>query len=192
MERRSYEKYRWFFTSGGTLVVGGKSAEQNEEIISRIMKIKNYTVFHTASPGSPFCVIKNPTEKEIKEVAIFTACFSQDWKRAKKEVEVHIFSSEQIVKKKGMKIGTFGIRGEIKKLKAKLGLVLDFQKGKLRALPLSASKNPILKIVPGDLTKEQAAQKIAEIIKDKLCYPIRKEEILQAIPSNKISVKKLK
>ena len=28
-----YKKFRWFFTSSGLLVVGGKSAEQNEAVV---------------------------------------------------------------------------------------------------------------------------------------------------------------
>ena len=30
---KDYKKYRWFFTSSDNLVIGGKSAEQNEEIM---------------------------------------------------------------------------------------------------------------------------------------------------------------
>ena len=32
---KSYEKYKWFVTSSGKLVMGGKNAEQNEEIMSQ-------------------------------------------------------------------------------------------------------------------------------------------------------------
>ena len=31
----NYQKFRWFYTSSGILVIGGKSAEQNEEIIKQ-------------------------------------------------------------------------------------------------------------------------------------------------------------
>ena len=186
---KPYEKYRWFFTSSGKLVMGGKSAEQNEELMSKVGGSKGFVVMHTAAPGSPFCIIKTPNKQDLQEVAVFTACFGQDWKRGKKESEVHIFESEQIKKAKGMKQGTFGILGKPKNMKVKLELALDFQKGKLRALPISAAKKPIAKISPGNLTKDQASDKIAEIIKNELCYPIKKDEIMAAIPSDKISIK---
>ena len=32
---QEHEKYRWFYTSNKHLVVGGKSAEQNEEVINK-------------------------------------------------------------------------------------------------------------------------------------------------------------
>ena len=34
----NYKKYRWFVTSSDKLVVGGKSAEQNEELVKMCMK----------------------------------------------------------------------------------------------------------------------------------------------------------
>ena len=84
MEKKiDYEKYRWFLTSAGKLVIGGKSAEQNEEIMSRAEK-EDY-IMHTSEPGSPFCVISEPSKQELEEVAVFTACFSQQWKSGKKK-----------------------------------------------------------------------------------------------------------
>ena len=44
-------------------------------------------------------------------------------------------------------------------------------------------------IKQGKLTKEEAAEKIAKKIKDKFDFPISKDEIMQAIPSDKISVR---
>lgn len=37
---QDYLKYRWFFNSSGKLVVGGKNAAQNDELLSRIKKNK--------------------------------------------------------------------------------------------------------------------------------------------------------
>ena len=96
MKILDYEKYRWFFTSSNKIVIGGKSAEQNEDIMRNIEN--EDVVMHTSSPGSPFCIISSPSEKDIEEVAIFTACFSHEWKKGKKTSEVHIFKGEQVTK----------------------------------------------------------------------------------------------
>ena len=32
----NYQKYKWFFTSSGKLVVGGKSSEQNDELLRKL------------------------------------------------------------------------------------------------------------------------------------------------------------
>ena len=187
MKILDYEKYRWFFTSSNKIVIGGKSAEQNEDIMRNIEN--EDVVMNTSSPGSPFCIISSPSEKDIEEVAIFTACFSHEWKKGKKTSEVHIFKGEQVTKNNGMKVGTFGVMGSIKRKKVQLKLALDFQKGKLRALPLSCAKKKLLVLTPGKLDKMQAAAKIKEIIRNKYNYPISTDEIMSAIPSDSISIK---
>ena len=185
---RDYKKYRWFFTSSGKLVIGGKSAEQNEEIMERI---KNEDmVMHTSSPGSPFCIIKKPNNEDIEECASYNACFSQEWKRGKKTSEVHIFSGKQVVKSGCMKTGTFGIVGAVKKKKVVLALTLCFQEKTLRAVPLkTADKQGMLIITPGRIEKEKAAEKILSLLKESFNVAVSKEDILSAIPSGGFEIK---
>jgi hypothetical protein len=179
---KDFKKYRWFFTSGGNLVIGGKSSEQNEEIMKSINA--SDIVMHTSSPGSPFCIIKNPGKNDIEECAIFNACFSQEWKRGKKKSEVHIFSGKQVVKSKGMKEGTFGISGVVKKKQVQLKLNLCFQEKILRAVPKeTAGKEGMLILTPGKIEKDKAAEKIVSMFKEKFNIVVSKEDILSAIPS---------
>ena len=186
-EKKDYEKYRWFVTSSDKLVIGGKNSNQNEEIMKSVEA--DDVIMHTSAPGSPFCVVESPSKKDIEEAAIFTACFSHEWKAGKKKCEVHVFKGEQVIKKKSMKEGTFGIMGSVNKKVVQLKLALAFQKNKLRAVPLSATKKPLVIIEPGKLGKTETAEKIMKLIKDNYNYPITKEEILQAIPSDAMSVK---
>ena len=186
--KKDYEQYRWFFTSSGKLVIGGKSAEQNEEIMSQVEK--DDVIMHTSMPGSPFCIIKTPNKKDIEEVAIFTACFSHEWKKMKLKSEIHIFKGEQVIKNKSMKKGTFGILGSFQRKKVPLKLAIDFQEGKLRAIPVNSAKKKIAVLVPGKLDKIQAAEKIMRIIKDEYSYPITKDEIMSALPSDMIEVRR--
>jgi len=177
-----FKKYRWFFTSSGALVIGGKSDSQNEEVINSARP--HEVVLHTKSPGSPFCVIKEAieeTNEDIKEAAIFCASFSQAWKKSKgKPIEVHIFTKAQIEKKKSMKKGTFGIKGKYKKIKVEPKLYLTFQEGMLRSVPFESD---IALIMPGEMKKEQAALMISK----KLEIPA--EEVMSALPAEGISVK---
>jgi len=185
-----YEKFRWFFTSKGNLVIGGKSDSQNEVVLKEHLK-PNYPVFHTASPGSPFIIIQkeNPNKEEIYEAAIFCACFSKQWKLDFRKIDVDLFYGKQIYKILGMKTGTFGVRGKIEKLTVKPELVLIIQRGKIRAVPKGTSEEIICSISQGKLNKEQATLKILKIIKSKYHLPISKEEIMAAIPSDKLEIK---
>src|SRR3989344_1597848 len=113
---QGYEKYRWFLTSNNALVVGGKNAEQNEELVKKLIKdYPKYVVMHTREPGSPFSIIlsSNPSEKDLEETAIFTGCFSRAWREKKKKTNVDIFLIEQMIKDKKMKTGTFGVVGGV-------------------------------------------------------------------------------
>lgn len=175
-----YTRFRWFFTSSGALVIGGKSAESNEEAI-RLAK-KDSIVMHTEQPGSPFCLIidEDANEKDLEETAVFCASLSKAWKAGKKSAEVHIFAGSQVYKAKGMKKGTFGVEGRAKSLKAELKLYLAFQEGKLRAVPF---KTELAELTPGSMKKEQAAEEIAKKLK------VKKEEALSALPSDNMEIK---
>jgi len=188
--QEDYRNYRWFFTANNILVVGGKSDSQNESVI-RVFSSQGYTIMHTSSPGSPFMIIQseNPSKKDLDETAIFCACFSQQWKEGKKKIDVDIFKGEQIYKNKSMKAGSFGVKGDKKTVKINPELVLVIQKGKLRAVPKTTKEKKLVSIKQGKLTKEEASEKISKIIKDKFNFPISKDEIMQAIPSDKLSVR---
>ena len=125
----NYKRYKWFFTSSNKLVIGGKSAEQNDSLISLLKsQEKDFIVMHTSSPGSPFSVIvsyiENVIKSDIKECAVFTACFSQSWKKGKKKESVDIFRLSQLTKKHGMKTGLWLVLGEIERVSVDLSLVL--------------------------------------------------------------------
>ena len=187
---KKYESCRCFFTSNNILVVGGKSDEQNEIVLTDFIK-PNYIIMHTSLPGSPFMIIQsdNPSKKDIEETAIYCACFSQQWKSGKRLIEVDIFKGEHIYKTKTMKTGTFGVKGNKKTIRVKPELVLVIQNGKLRAVPKTKELEVLAEVKQGNLTKEQAAEKISKIIKDKFHFPVSRDEIMAAIPSGKLSVK---
>ncbi|MEK6872366.1 MAG: NFACT RNA binding domain-containing protein [Nanoarchaeota archaeon] len=197
-QEEDYRKYRWFFTSSGTLVVGGKSDEQNEIVFNHFLK-KGYYVMHTSSPGSPFMIIQsdNPTSEDKEETAIFCACFSKQWKRLKNEKEkvaVDIFRAEQLYKNRLMKKGSFGVNGEKKTIVVTPALILIFQKGKLRTIAktkqtVKKGGEVLAEIKLGSLTKEQACEKIARRLKETYQFPVSKDEIMAALPSDKMSVK---
>ena len=185
--RKDYEKFRWFFTSHGFLVIGGKNSEQNEFVIKKYLG-KEDIVLHTKAPGSPFCVIKAKkgkkiSDEDIKEASIFCASFSQQWKKNTKKVEVHFFKPAQIFKEKKQKIGTFSVIGKIKKIYVGLELWLGIQKTKLRATPKPCFKKPLMKIIPGKKDKEKTIKEIQKNLKEKFKKNFSRDEIAQAIPA---------
>ncbi len=186
-----YKKYRWFFTLSGKLVVGGKSAMQNEELLKRLKRqAMNFTLMHTESPGSPFSVILSDkiTKSDIEETAVFTGCFSREWKRLKKETIIHIFALSQLYKTKKMGIGTWAVKGKVERKIAPLELFLTKQKNILRAVPEKTlkTKKYLLKITPGKIDKKDILPKIQLEIAEHL----NQEELLSALPSGGIFISK--
>ena len=189
---KNYKLFRWFYTSSGKLVVGGKNAEQNDELLKEITNSsKNYFVMHTSHPGSPFSVIISDmlkvTKKDFKECAIFTGCFSRAWKERKKKTEVHLFNSENLSKKRGMKTGTWGVSAKISEIKVDLELVLVKQKKVYRAVPeISTKKSDILlKICPGNVDKSKSLDRFKKELKD---GELDRDEILSALPAGGVRI----
>jgi predicted ribosome quality control (RQC) complex YloA/Tae2 family protein len=78
-----YEKFRWFTTSDGFLVVAGKDSVSNEVLIKKYTKQEDI-VFHAEITGSPFVVIKTEgkevSEAALKEAAEAAASYSRAWR----------------------------------------------------------------------------------------------------------------
>ena len=187
-----YTKYKWFYTSSGKLVVGGKSASQNDELLRMLKHSKNdFITAHTSEPGSPFSIIledvSKVTDQDIKECATFTACFSRAWKLGIKKASVDIFTLSQVYKLDNMKTGTWGVKGKIKKITCDLMLLLVVQKKTLRAIPPMSVKSKekiFLQIVPGTLDKKDMLPKL----QIELHEQFSNEELLSALPSGGLKI----
>ncbi len=127
-----YDKFRWFKSSDGFLVVSGKDAKTNERLIRKYMK-PNDLVFHTDITGSPFVLIKNPDNKEIpeqtiREAAEFCASYSKAWKIDLSTADVYYVKPDQVKKEGGLPTGSFMIYGKREwvrriELKVAIGIV---------------------------------------------------------------------
>jgi len=110
MTKKTKEKnLRKSETTSGKLLLAGKNSEQNEQLVKQAKS--NEFLLHTKAASSPFVNIKGKaSKKDIKEAAIFCAKYSKDWKKNKKDVEVHYFKAKDTYKSRDMKQGTFGVK----------------------------------------------------------------------------------
>lgn len=102
MEKKEwFEKFRWFVSSEGFLVVGGKDAVSNEVLIKKHAEPDD-VVFHADIVGSPFVIVKTHKKpvgpKTLCETAEFAASFSRGWREGFGSVDVYWVKPEQLSK----------------------------------------------------------------------------------------------
>jgi predicted ribosome quality control (RQC) complex YloA/Tae2 family protein len=181
-----YEKFRWFISSDGFLVVAGKDARTNEKLIRKYMKDSDL-VFHADITGSPFVLIKNPERKKIpeqtvKEAAEFCGSYSKAWKVGINAVDVYYVKPEQVKKEGGLPTGSFMIYGKrswVRRIPVKIAVTIE--EGRVRYGPEDAIKKKSPRytvIVPGNTPAHEIASRIMEEFKSK----VKLEEIERIIP----------
>jgi predicted ribosome quality control (RQC) complex YloA/Tae2 family protein len=96
-----FEKFRWFISSDGFLVVAGKDAVSNEVLVKKHAE-KEDVVFHADITGAPFVVVKTegktPTEQTLREAGEFAASFSRAWREGLGAVDVYWVKPDQLSK----------------------------------------------------------------------------------------------
>ncbi len=193
-EKKWYEKFRWFVSSEGFLIVGGRDATTNEIIVKKHTEPDDM-VFHTEMAGSPFFIIKTegkkPAEQTIEEAATATASFSKAWKLGVSFAEVYHVSPEQVSKqtKAGeyMGKGAFMIYGKKNTMNGEVKLTVGTTaEGKIMCGPLSAVRKNCGKFVEIIQGKEKASD-TAKKIQKKLGGEL--DEIIAALPSGGCRIK---
>jgi predicted ribosome quality control (RQC) complex YloA/Tae2 family protein len=96
-----YEKFRWFTSSDGFLVVAGKDSVSNEVLIKKHTSQED-VVFHAEITGAPFVVIKSEgkpiTEQALREAGEFAASLSRAWRENAGSVDVYWVKVDQLSK----------------------------------------------------------------------------------------------
>jgi len=107
-----YERYRWFVTTDGHLVIGGRDASSNSAVIRKHMT-ENDIVFHAEIHGSPFFLVKNARNLDsgnfIDETAQATVSFSRAWKDGLSSGDAYWVFPNQV--KKGAPTGQYLPKG---------------------------------------------------------------------------------
>jgi predicted ribosome quality control (RQC) complex YloA/Tae2 family protein len=121
-----YERFRWFHTSDGFLVIGGRNADQNEELVKKYLN-KHDRFFHTQAHGGPVTILKatgpsEPSEavdfpeSSLSEAAAFAVSYSSVWKEGRFADDAYMVTPDQVSKtpESGEYIekGGFVIRGD--------------------------------------------------------------------------------
>ncbi len=125
-DEKWFERFRWFRTTDGFLVLGGRNADQNEELVTKYLDPSD-RFFHAQAHGAPVTILKGTEpgepardvdipEASKREAAQFAVSYSSVWKDERFEGDVYEVGPDQVSKtpESGEYIekGSFVIRGD--------------------------------------------------------------------------------
>ncbi len=159
-----YEKFRWFTSSDGFLVVAGKDSVSNEVLVKKYAADGD-TVFHAEVSGAPFVVVKTEgkmaSEQVLREASVFAASFSRAWREGAGSADVYWVKPNQLTKSgpsgEYVPHGAFAVNGKRNwmrniPLKLAIGVVesdeIRFVGGAVKAV--QAQTRNYITLVPGD------------------------------------------
>lgn len=195
-----YEKLRWFLSSEGILVIGGRDANTNENIVKKYLE-PNDIYLHADIHGATSTAIKlNGNELNdniLKESGEFAASFSSAWSLGFTSQDVFWVHPDQVSKTpesgEFLPKGSFVIRGHrnyIRGARVKLAIgIVDYEGKRIMVGPIDALEahcENFVVIKPGFTKKEAIAKKIINKINEDDLLTL--DDIIRVLPSGKCDI----
>jgi predicted ribosome quality control (RQC) complex YloA/Tae2 family protein len=188
MKKLWYHRFRWFITSDGIVVLGGRDASQNEELVKKYMAGGDLFV-HADVHGASVVIVKGRTER-MDEVAQFAASYSGAWRSGHFSADVYSALPPQVSKtpESGEFIsrGSFIVRGERTwyrnvPLAVGIGLMLEPQAAVIGGPPsvIRGKTKAYRELRPGQYEPNDVAKKVLRILKQNVTE--EEEKALRAI-----------
>jgi predicted ribosome quality control (RQC) complex YloA/Tae2 family protein len=177
-----FEQYRWCIANNGNLILGGKDAKSNDQLIKKHLE-NGDRYAHADIHGAPSCIIKNKNidnkiisipNDALQEACTFSACYSRAWKQFA-EVQAYWVLPEQVSKtpQSGEFVpkGAFIIRGKRNycncKMQLGIGIIYILNSEKVMGGPISLIKKwckSYVIIEPGTIKSSTIAKEIADYL----------------------------
>ncbi|HWQ63495.1 MAG TPA: ribosome rescue protein RqcH [Methanospirillum sp.] len=181
-----FHRFRWFYTSDGILVIGGRDAGQNEDLVKKYLEGGD-TFLHADIHGASVVVVKGKTEC-WDEVSRFAAAYSGAWRSGFGTADVYAARPDQVSKTaesgEYLSRGSFVVRGERQWFKSvPLEIAIGLQKKpetRIIGGPTSAVQNRtdfFLMLSPGTFEPNDVAKKVVRVLRDRL--PMSEQKALK-------------
>ena len=174
MKKLWYHRFRWFVTSDGIVVLGGRDASQNEELVRKYMTGGDLFV-HADVHGASVVIVKGKTGK-MDEVAQFAASYSGAWRSGHFSADVYSALPHQVSKTpesgEFVSRGSFIVRGERTwyrdvPLAVAIGLMLEPHVAVIGGPPsvIRGKTKTFVELRPGQYEPNDVAKKVLRILK---------------------------
>ncbi|MDF1540358.1 MAG: ribosome rescue protein RqcH [Candidatus Thorarchaeota archaeon] len=203
-QKRWYEKFRWFYSTEGFLVLGGRDAKTNEQLAKRQMNA-NDVFLHASVHGAPYVVVKVPDKEPgqvtLEEAAQFAVTFSRAWQDGFSGGDAYWLSPEQVsfTPPSGEYLPSgsvmmYGTKNYIRNVPINLGVGLIIEDD--QAIPMSgpiasveAKCDVFVKVKPAEEKKGQLVKDISAALKRLLpeeqrylVDQMQQEDIMRVLP----------
>ncbi|HJJ47533.1 MAG TPA: ribosome rescue protein RqcH [Methanocorpusculum sp.] len=183
-----YHRFRWMETTDGVLVIGGRNADQNEELVKKYMEGRD-TFLHADVFGASVVLVKGHTE-HMDEAVQFAASYSRMWSGGAASGNVICAQPNQVSKTpeagEFVAHGSFIIRGErtIYKdvpLEVAIGIMTEPNLAVLGGVPsvIEGKTKVSVRLRPGTFEGNDVAKKVLRKLRDAL--PDAEEKALKAV-----------
>lgn len=195
-----YEKLRWFLSSDGTLVVGGRDANTNEIVVKKYLD-NNDIYLHADIHGASSIVVKlegkEINDNLLQESASFAASFSSAWSKGFSTQDIYWVHPDQVSKTpeagEFVAKGSFIVRGNrnyVRGAKVQIAIgIVDYEGKRIMAGPVEALEahcENFVVLKPGYTKKEAIAKKILhKINEDQL---LNLDDIVRVLPAGKCDI----
>lgn len=177
LKAKWYHRFRWMETSDGVLVIGGRNADQNEELVKKYMEGKD-RFLHADVFGASTVIVKGAAE-HMDEAVRFAASYSRLWSSGSASGSVIEAAPSQVSKtpESGEYVahGSFIIRGErtIHKdvpLEVSIGLMTEPVLAVIGGVPSVIEKKTKIsvRLRPGTFEGNDIAKKVLRKLKESL------------------------
>jgi len=195
-----FESYKWFITSGGKLVMAGRDARTNDQVVKRHMTPSDRFA-HADVHGAPSVVVKDgasATEEEMREACIFALSHSKAWNAGAAEGSCYWVLPDQVSKTpeagEFVPRGAFIIRGKrnyLHHLPVELAVgEVDYQgERKIMCGPRSSVEVISKKFVvlsPGKTNRNKISALLAK------AFSVPEEEVSRILPPGDVEIKETK
>ncbi|HEY3421017.1 MAG TPA: ribosome rescue protein RqcH [Methanomassiliicoccales archaeon] len=192
-----FEAYKWFITSGGKLVLAGRDARGNDQVVKKHLTSKDRYA-HADVHGAPSTILKEggtATEEELRELCLFALAHSKAWNAGVSEGTAYWVEPDQVTKTPDagefVPRGGFVIRGKRNyahhlPLELAVGEISYEGARKIMSGPRSSVEKLSTKyavIVPGKNTGGNASAVLAKI------FGVPEEEIARILPPGEAEIK---
>ena len=195
-----YEKMRWFLSSDGILVIGGRDANSNENVVKKYLEPDDIYLHADIHGASSTAIKLNGSELNdnlLKESGEFAASFSSAWSLGFTSQDVFWVHPDQVSKTpesgEFLAKGSFVIRGHrnyIRGARVKLAIgIVDYEGKRIMIGPIDALEahcENFVVIKPGYTKKEALAKKIIHKINEDDLLTL--DDIIRVLPSGKCDI----